>query len=327
MKVFVTRKIPEPGLDLLRTFADVEVSPHDRVLTKEEIIAGVKGKDGLLCLLTDTIDRDVIYAEPNLQMIASYAVGYDNINVAAATERGIPVSNTPGVLTDTTADMAWALLFSVARRIVEGDSFTRAGKFHGWAPLLMLGRDISNKTLGIVGTGRIGTSVAVKSKGFNMKILYTDDERRNEQLEKELGAKKVQLPELLKTADYVSLHVPLTRSTHHLIGEQELRMMKNTAILINTSRGPVVDEKALIKALKEHWIFGAGLDVYEHEPEISKELRQLDNVVLQPHIASGTIETRTKMAVMAAENMIAGLKGKIPPNCVNPEVFKRSSIR
>jgi len=327
MKVFVTRRIPQPGLDLLGTFAEVEVSPHDRVLTKEEIIRGVRGKDGLLCLLTDPIDRDVIYAEPNLQMIASYAVGFDNINVAAATERGIPVSSTPGVLTDTTAEMAWALLFSVARRIVEGDAYTRSGKFRGWAPMLMLGRDVSNKTLGIIGTGRIGTAFALKSKGFNMKILYVDEEKRNEQLEKELGAKKVQLPELLKNADFISIHVPLLRSTHHLIGEPELRMMKNTAILINTSRGPVIDEKALVKALKEHWIFGAGLDVYEHEPEISHELRQLENVVLQPHAASGTIETRTKMALMAAENMIAGLKGKVPPNCVNPEVFKRRSIR
>jgi glyoxylate reductase len=245
MKIFVTRNIPEPGLDLLRTYADVEVSSHDRVLTKEEIIRGVKGKDGLLCLLTDPIDRDVITAEPNLQMIASYAVGYDNIDVAAATERGIPVSNTPGVLTDSTAEMAWALLFSVARRIVEGDAFTRAGKFKGWAPMLMLGQDVTNKALGIVGTGRIGTAFALKSKGFAMKILYTD-EKRNERLEKELKAKKVQLPELLKTSDYISMHVPLTSSTHHLIGEQELRMMKNTAILINTSRGPIVNEKALV---------------------------------------------------------------------------------
>jgi lactate dehydrogenase-like 2-hydroxyacid dehydrogenase len=232
------------------------------------------------------------------------------------------VSNTPGVLTETTAEMAWALLFSVARRIVEGDSYTRAGKFTGWAPLLMLGQDVTNKTLGIIGAGRIGTAFALKSKGFHMKILYVDDQR-NEQLERELGAQKVELPTLLRESDYISLHVPLMKTTHHLISEKELKMMKKTAILINTSRGPVIDEHALIKALKEHWIFGAGLDVYEHEPAIPKELKTLQNVVLQPHTASGSIETRTKMAIMAAENMIAGLKGEIPPNCINKEVFKK----
>jgi len=322
MRVFVTRKIPEPGLDILRKECEIEINLYDKVLSKEEIIKGLKGKDGLICLLTDPIDRDVICAEPGLKMIASYAVGYDNIDVKAATKRGIPVSNAPGVLTDTTAEMAWALLFSVARHIVEGDRFTRAGKFKGWGPMIMLGLDVSNKTLGVIGAGRIGTSFALKSKGFNMKVLYVD-ERKNDILEQELGAKKVELPVLLSQSDYVSLHVPLLDSTHHLIGEKELKLMKETAILINTSRGPVVDESALAKALREKWIFGAGLDVYEHEPLIEEELLKLDNVVLQPHSASATIETRTKMAIMAAENMIAGLKGEIPPNCVNPEVFKR----
>lgn len=321
MKIFVTRKIPEPGLELLRKEHKIEVNPHNRVLTKEEIVKGLKGEEGLLCLLTDTIDEDVIKSEPNLKMIASYAVGYDNIDVKAATERGIPVSNTPSVLTDTTAEMAWALLFSVARRIVEADSFTRAGKFGGWGPMLMLGQDVNNKTLGIIGAGRIGTAFALKSKGFSMKVLYADG-KTNSTLEKELGAKKVEFNELLKQSDYISLHVPLLPSTHHLIGEKELQMMKKTAILINTSRGPVVDEKALVKALKEKWIFGAGLDVYEHEPEVTEGLKKLNNVVLQPHAASATFETRSKMAIMAAENMIAGLKGEIPPNCVNKEVFK-----
>ncbi len=259
-------------------------------------------------------------------MIASYAVGYDNIDISAATERGIPVSNTPGVLTETTAELAWALLFSVARRIVEGDTFTRAGKFKGWEPLLMLGQDVTNKTLGIIGAGRIGTAFALKSKGFDMKVIYTD-EQRNEQLERELGAKKVPLSELLKESDYVSIHVPLMKATHHLIGEKELRMMKKTAILINTARGPIINEKALIKALTEHWIFGAGLDVYEHEPKIPEELKKLDNVILQPHTGSGTIETRTKMALMAAENLIEGLKGNIPPNCINKEVFLKKTTK
>jgi len=280
MKVFVTRRIPEPGLELLRTEHEIEVNLHDRVLTKEEIIEGVKGKDGLLCLLTDPIDRDVIFSEPKLKMIASYAVGYDNIDVKAATERNIPVSNTPGVLTDATAEMTWALLFAAARRIVEGDKFTRQGKFKGWSPQLMLGQNVTNKTLGIIGAGRIGTAFALKSKGFSMKVLYVD-EKINSALEKVLGAKKVQFQDLLKQSDYLSLHIPLLSSTHHLIGEKELKMMKKTAVLINTSRGPIVDEKALVKALKEKWIFGAGLDVYEHEPTISKELTKLENVIIQ----------------------------------------------
>jgi len=321
MKVFVTRKIPEPGIEILRKEFEIEVNPYDRVLPKEEIIKGLKGKDGLLCLLTDSIDADVINSEPKLKMISSYAVGYNNIDIKAATKREIPVSNTPGVLTDATSDMAWALLFSVARRIVEADRFTRAGKFKGWGPMLMHGQDVTNKTLGVVGAGRIGTAFALKSKGFNMNVLYVD-EKKNETLEKEVNAKKVTFDELIKKSDFISLHVPLITSTHHLIGEKELEMMKKNAVLINTSRGPVVDEQALVFALKEKQIFGAGLDVYEHEPEIAKELKKLDNAIIQPHSASATIETRTKMAVMAAENMVAGLKGKVPNNCVNMEVFK-----
>ena len=322
MKIFVTRKIPKQGLELLKKEFELDINPYNRVLTKKEMINGLKGKDGLLCLLTDQIDRDIINSEPNLKMIANYAVGYDNIDIKAATDRGIPVSNTPEVLTDTTAEMAWALLFSIARHTVEGDKFTRTGKFQGWDPMLMLGQDVSNKTLGVVGTGRIGTAFALKSKGFNMNVLYVNTSTNNK-LEHELDAKKVDLSELLKKSDFVSLHIPLNKSTHHLIGEKELKTMKKTAIIINTSRGPVIDEKTLIKALKENWIFGAGLDVYEHEPKISEELRKLDNVVLQPHSASATFETRAKMAILAAENMIAGLKGKIPPNCVNREVFKK----
>ncbi|HIH00216.1 MAG TPA: D-glycerate dehydrogenase [Thermoplasmata archaeon] len=325
MKIFVTRQIPQPGLDALKKEFTIDMNLSDRVLTKEEIIKGIKDKDGLLCLLTDPIDKDVIYAEPSLKMIASYAVGYDNIDIAAATKRGIPVSNTPGVLTETTAELAWALLFSVTRRIVEGDTFTRTGNFKGWAPMLMLGQDVSQKTLGVIGTGRIGTAFALKSKGFHMNVLYTD-EQRNEQLEQQLGARRVPLITLLKESDFISIHVPLTKETFHLIDEKELRLMKKTAVLINTARGPIINEKALTRALSEQWIFGAGLDVYEKEPEISEELKRLDNVVLQPHVGSGTIETRTKMALMAAENMIIGLKGGIPPNCINKEVFHKKSI-
>lgn len=325
MKIFVTRMIPQPGLDMLTKEFTVDINPSDRVLSKEEIITGLKGKDGLLCLLTDPIDKDVITAEPKLKMIASYAVGYDNIDVATATKRGILVSNTPGVLTETTAELAWALLFSVSRRIVEADRFTRSGQFKGWAPMLMLGQDVSQKTLGVIGTGRIGTAFALKSKGFNMNVLYTD-EQPNRELEQQIGARRVPLQTLLKESDFISIHVPLTKETFHLIDEKELRLMKNTAVLINTARGPIIHEKALVKALSEQWIFGAGLDVYEEEPHLSEGLKGLDNVVLQPHTGSGTIETRTKMALMAAENMIIGLKGGVPPNCINKEVFKKKTI-
>jgi len=322
MKVFVTRKIPEPGLKLLRKKYEIDISSHNRVLSKKEIIKGLKGKDGLLCLLTDVIDKEVISSEPDLKMIASYAVGYDNIDVNTATSLGIPVSNTPGILTDATAEMAWALLFSASRRIVEADKFTRAGKFNGWDPMLMHGQDIQNKTLGIVGAGRIGTTFALKSKGFDMNVLYVGN-KQNKILGEKLNAKKVKLDDLLKKSDFISLHVPLNDSTNHLIGEDELKKMKKTAILINTSRGPIIDEKALIKALKNNWIFAAGLDVYENEPTVSKDLLKLNNVILQPHSASATTSSRSNMAIMAAENMIAGLSGKIPPNCINPEVFNK----
>jgi len=321
MRIFVTRRIPEPGIQMLERYHDVEVNPENRVLTKEEIIKGVRDKDGLLCLLTDPIDEEVINSASRLKMIANYAVGYDNIDIKTATERRIPVSNTPGVLTDTTAEMAWALLFAVTRRIVEGDRFCRGDKFKGWDPMLMLGHDVSGKTLGVIGAGRIGTSFALKSRGFSMKVLY-NSRHRNDILEEKLDARKVSLEELLKESDFISLHVPLTSDTYHLIGEKELKMMKENAILINTSRGAVIEEEALIKALKKHWIWGAGLDVYEHEPSIPRELKKLDNVVLQPHSASATFETRSKMAEVAARNLLIGLKGEHPPNCVNPEVFK-----
>jgi lactate dehydrogenase-like 2-hydroxyacid dehydrogenase len=321
MKIFVTRKIPESGLDFLRKYHEIEVNPNDRFLSKQEILQGLKGKDGLLCLLTDIIDKEIIESEPNLKMISNYAVGYNNIDVKTATKHKIPISNTPDVLTDTTAEMAWALLFSVARRVVEADRFTRRGKFKGWAPMLMHGQDVTGKNLGVVGAGRIGSAFALKSKGFKMNILYYD-QVKNKQIEEELSAKKVELDRLLKESDFISLHMPLLSETYHLIGEKQLKMMKKTAILINTSRGPIVDEQALVKALKNNWIFGVGLDVYEHEPEINKELFKFDTIVLQPHSASATTETRTKMAIMAAENMMAGLKGVIPPNCINPEIFK-----
>jgi len=314
--VYVTRPIPEPGLDLLRASCEVEVKPTDEMVPHEELLEKVKGRDALLCLLTEKIDKEIIKANTNLKIIANYAVGYDNVDVACATEHGIYVSNTPGVLTNTTADMAWALMFSIARRISESDRFTRAGKFKGWSATMLLGGDVYGKTLGIVGVGRIGAAVALRSKGFNMRVLYTDV-RHNYEIEKEVGAVKVDMDTLLKESDFVSLHVPLMPETRHLIGKRSMAMMKPTAYLINTSRGPVIDEVALAESLRNKVIAGAGLDVYEFEPDVTPELMQLDNVVLAPHIASGTVETRSKMALMAAENVIAALDGKTPPNAVN----------
>jgi len=322
-RVLVTRRIPDPALDLLMKECEVEINEEDRVLDKEEIIRRVRDKNALLCMLTDHIDTQVMDEGRNLQVIANNAVGYDNIDVAAATARRIPITNTPGVLTDTTADLTWALLMAVARRIAEADRFVREGKFKSWSPMLLLGHDIHRKTLGIVGFGRIGFAVARRAVGFKMCILYSDVQKANASLEEETGAQYVSLEILLRESDFVTLHVPLNPGTIHLIGEKQFKMMKKTAYLINTSRGPVIDEKALVKALKNDDIAGAGLDVYEKEPQITPELLKLNNVVLLPHIGSASWETRTQMALMAAENVLAVLRGLTPPNLVNPEVLKR----
>jgi len=321
-KVFVTRKLPEKALEIIRAECEMEINPYDRKITREELIEGVKNKDGLLCLLTDKIDEKIIESGKNLRIIANYAVGYDNVDVNAANKRKIPVTNTPGVLTDTTADMAWALIFTIVRRVVEADKFTKAGKYKGWGPMMFLGGDVYGKTLGIIGLGRIGKAVAKRAKGFDIKLLYFDAFRADEKVEKEMNVKFTNLDTLLKESDFVSIHVPLLPSTHHLIGKKELSMMKKSAYLINNSRGPVIDEKALVKALREKKIAGAALDVFENEPELSPGLADLENVVLTPHISSASIETRTKMAIMAAENLLAGLKGIKPPNIVNPEVLE-----
>lgn len=321
MKVFVTRKIPDAGIQLLKKHCTVEISPHNRTLTKKELQNGIKNKDGLLCLLNDKIDHEILTTEPQLKAIANYAVGYDNIDIQAATKLGIPICNTPGVLTDTTAELAWSLVFTVSRRTIEADTFTRQGKFKGWEPLLMLGRDVTKKTLGIIGAGRIGTAMALKSQGFQMNVLYYDSQP-NQILESTLDAKKVPLEELLKKSDIISIHLPLNNQTHHLISDKELQTMKETAILINTARGPIIEEQSLIKALKEHWIFGAGLDVYEHEPTIHHELLEQNNVVVLPHIGSATYDTRSQMAIMAAQNLLDGMQGKQPQNCINPQIFK-----
>ena len=315
--VYVTRRIPQEALDLLSRHCRMEVNPEDRVLSREELLANVRGRDAVLCLLTDLIDGEVLDAARGAKIFANYAVGYDNLDIPAATQRGIWLSNTPGVLTEATAEMAWALLFAVARRVVEADNWNRQEIF-GWGPLDFLGQGIGGKTLGIIGAGRIGQCFARRAKGFEMTILYHST-RRKPDFEKECDAVFVDLDTLLCRSDFVSLHVPLLPETRHLLGEREFRLMKPSAILINTSRGPVVDEKALVRALREGLIWGAGLDVYEDEPEMAPGLKDLKNVVLCPHIASATYETRTKMGLMAAENILAALRGEIPPNCLNPE--------
>ena len=256
-----------------------------------------------------------------MRVIANCAVGYNNIDIQAATKRGIVVTNTPGVLTDATADLAWTLILALARRVPEADRFLRAGKYKEWGLLFMLGTPVYGQTLGLVGAGRIGTAVALRAKGFNMKIIYCDA-FKNKRIEEDAGAKRLSLAVLLRRADIVSIHVPLDKSTFHLIGRRELSLMKPSALLINTARGEIVDEKALITALRTRQIAGAGLDVYEHEPKVPQVLKSLTNVVLLPHIGSATRETRTKMAVMAAKNLIEALKGRTPPNLVNPEVLR-----
>ena len=322
-KVYVTRKLPASALDRIAEKHRLEVNPHDRVLTRAELEEAIQGIDGLLCLLTDTIDEKLLELNPDLKVIANYAVGYNNIDVQACTHRGIPVTNTPGVLDETTADFAWALLMAAARRVVEADRFTRAGKFQGWGPMLMLGEDVHGRTLGIIGLGRIGQEVARRASGFDMKVLYHSRTRKSKEQEERLGVEYRGLQELLQKSDFVSLHVPLTSETRRLISTRELKLMKETAYLINTSRGPVVDEEALVQALRSREIAGAGLDVFEKEPEVSPGLKELNNVVLAPHIASSSRSTRTRMAEMAVENLLAGLEGREMPNLINPEALEK----
>jgi glyoxylate reductase len=286
-------------------------------MKRDILVQSIGDKDGLLCMITDTIDEEILKRAHCLKMIANFGVGYNNINLEAATKRSILVSNTPDVLTDATADATFALILSVARRVVEGDKSTRAGEFKFWAPFHFLGREVSGQTLGIIGMGRIGKAVARRAYGFGMSIIYHDDHPLESSEEKSLGVKFVSIDSLLSSADFISLHVPLTDDTRHLITRQAFAKMKPTAYLINTSRGPVVDEKALVEALKQGTIAGAGLDVYENEPALAPGLAELNNVVLLPHVGSATLETRTKMAQVAVQNLLAGLRGERPPNCLN----------
>lgn len=318
-KIFLTRRIPEKGLKLLSKDHEIVVREKRSIPTEEEIVSGLEGSAGLICLLTDPIDRDVLSA-PGLKAVSTYAAGYNNIDVEYATSRGIPVANAPGALTETTADLTFALLISVARRVVSGDELLRRGDFDGWAPMLLLGQDVHGKTLGIVGAGRIGGAVAERARGFDMRILY-NNRNRDPELERRTGAEYAEFDKLLKTSDLVSLHTPLTDETRYLFGRREFELMKRTAIFVNTARGPCVREEDLVEALKEGEIWGAGLDVYEEEPEVNPRLLELDNVVLLPHLGSASRETRTGMAVTACKNMALMLGGKRPPNIVNPEVY------
>lgn len=311
-KVLVTREIPEAGLRLLER-EDFDVTVLDEAPpSRDKLLEAVHGANGILSTATEKIDAEVMDAAgEDLRVVANMAVGYDNIDVEAASERGVVVTNTPGVLDETTADVAFMLLLAAARRLGEGERLLRAGRWEWWGPKQLRGQDVRGKTLGIVGMGRIGRAVARRGKGFGMEILY-HNRSRDESAEEELGARYVELDELLETSDFVSIHTPLTPETHHLIGAEELEMMKPTSVLVNTSRGPVIDEAALADALEENRIFAAGLDVYEEEPKVHPKLLGLDNVVLAPHIGSASVETRDRMAVLAAENLAAVLKGEEP---------------
>ena len=324
-RVLQMHNVLDPGPALLtEAQTDVVEYPKDGPLTEEAIRAVVEqyACQGVLSQVMDPI-RETVLSAPGLRIVANVAVGFDNIDLAAATGHGVMVTNTPGVLTDTTADFAFSLMMAAARRVAEADRFLRAGKFGGWAIDMLLGQDVWGATLGLVGVGRIGTAVARRARGFNMRILYTDEVALPLDIERELGAARVELTALLQRADFVSLHVPLTPQTRHLIGAEQLARMKPTAILVNTSRGPVVDEASLAEALKRRVIFAAGLDVYEHEPEVNPALLELDNVVLAPHIASGSVHTRSEMSAVAVRNLLAGLRGERPPNLLNPEVLDR----
>ena len=323
-RVFVARIIPSAGLDMVREYCEADVWPEELPPSREVLLERVRGVDGILSLLTDEMDGDVMDAAgQGLRVISNFAVGFDNVDVDAATRRGIPVGNTPGVLTDTTADFAFALLMTAARRVVEGDNYTRAGKWKTWGPMLLLGQDITRATLGIIGFGRIGKGMAKRAQGFDMRVLYFDAFYRDEGYAAQVGALSTDLDTLLRESDFVSVHTPLTEDTYHLINAGALAKMKPTAILINTARGPVVDPDALYVALKEGAIRYAALDVTEPEPiSMDHPLLTLDNIIIAPHIASGSVATRGKMAQMAAENLIAGLQGERLPNCVNPEVYE-----
>ena len=314
-KIFLSRIIPDVGIELLNNSEfEVDILHSKEPLSPEALRSRVKDIHALICLLDDKIDQALIDNTPNLEVISNMAVGYNNIDTAYAKSKNIKVCNTPGILSQSTAELAWALLFAIARRIPESDTFTREGKFTGWMPMLMLGGDIKGQTLGVIGTGRIGTAFALMSKGFNMRVLYSG--KPNPILDKELKAENVDQDTLIRESDFISLHVPLRPENHHLISKREFEMMKPTAYLINTARGPIVDEKELVRVLKEKRIAGAAMDVYENEPALTPGLTDLDNVVLTPHTGSATVPVRNTLAIMAVENCLRILRGEPGENRV-----------
>jgi len=318
-RVLLMHPILDPGPAILAEAADVITYPPDRPLDEANIRQAAEGCVGIVSQLMDPI-REAVLSLPGLKIVSNVAVGFDNIDVAAATAHKVMVTNTPGVLDDATADFAFTLIMATARRIVEADNFTRQGRFRGWAIDMMLGADVFGATLGLIGVGRIGRGVAHRAKGFNMRVLYYDPHPLPPDAEQQLGATHVDMNRLLAESDFVSVHVPLTQETHHLLSTPQFGQMKRTAILINTSRGPVIDEAALVEALQAKKIAGAGLDVYEREPAVHPGLIPLPNVILAPHIASATVRTRSEMSAMAARNMVTAVRGGRPPNLVNPEV-------
>ena len=322
-RVYVTRRLPQPALDIIRPIADFTLWDREDVPpAREVLLREVTQVDGLLSLLTDRIDGEVMDAAPRLRVVSNFAVGFDNIDIPAATQRRIVVTNTPEVLTETVADFAFCLMLAAARRLVEGDRYARDGKWKTWEPLLLAGQDMYRATLGLIGLGRIGSAVARRAKGFEMRVMYYDPFRR-EDLEQSLQIEYRPFTDVLRQADFISVHVPLSEQTRHLIGRDQFSMMKPTAVFVNTSRGPVVDQQALAEALAARRIFAAGIDVFEREPVPTDDpLLAQGNAIVAPHIASASIPTRIRMATLAAENLVAVLQGKRPPNPVNPEVLK-----
>jgi glyoxylate reductase len=324
--VLVTRRLPKGPMDAIRARTDAEVWDDESAIPREELLRRVAGKRGAVTLLTERVDDEFLDAAgPDLLIVANYAVGFDNIDVPALTNRGVMATNTPDVLTETTADTAWALLMAAARRVPEGDRFLRTGTEWIWGPEMMLGQDIHGKTLGVVGFGRIGQAVARRGQGFGMRVVYYDLYRPPEEVERSLGAEYRELDELLAESDFISIHVALTPDTRHLFSADQFRRMKPTAVIVNTSRGPVIDEAALAAALAGGELFAAGLDVFEKEPEVHPDLLAQPNAVVIPHLGSATVETRDAMGMLAAENLIAGLEGRKPPTLLNPEVWENRS--
>jgi glyoxylate reductase len=327
-RVYITRRIPEQGIKLIAEFCDIVVHPDEEPPEEKEIIRNIRNKDAILCLLSDRINKNVIDAAPMLKVISTMSAGFEHIDVSEATKKGIYIGYTPGILTDATADLAFALLLSVSRRIVDADRFVRELNWKiAWSPALFLGQSVCGSTVGIIGLGRIGRGMAKRAQGFSMKVVYTGTARLSSEDEKKLGVKYRSLDDLLRESDFVSLHIPLTKETYHIMDEKRLRLMKPGAILINTSRGSTIDETALIKALKEKRIAGAGLDVFEKEPvEDDNPLLKMDNVILLPHIGSATEKTRGEMSEIAANNLLAALKGQPPLFWLNPEAEKTKSL-